>query len=197
MTDSGELPSLPRSSPLGSARCRSACVAPASPARRDRSGAAADAGGGPARRRAGRVGAGSRGRGLQPDLLDVVSQLVEPMQALVHLECSWGRASRRAPARLQSADRAHDLAAVSRDRGRTGGRPRRHSRTPVMFTCAMSRSYPRWPFDRAPCSSRLGVDEVRRERACVAPEERVRQRAVAPDPRRCRRARSSASAFRR
>ena len=27
----------------------------------------------------------------------------------------------------------------------------------------------------------LGVDEIRRERACVAPEERVRERAVAPE----------------
>ena len=45
----------------------------------------------------------------------------------------------------------------------------------------MSRSYARWPSDRRRMDlARLGVDEIRLDLVAVAPEQRVRERAVAP-----------------
>ena len=54
--------------------------------------------------------------------------------------------------------------------------------SPARFSVAMSRSCSRWPGDSCGWSSpRLGVDEVGGKRARVPPEERVRERAVAPE----------------
>ena len=59
----------------------------------------------------------------------------------------------------------------------------RSSSSPAMLTRAISRSFSRWPFGEPALEelAGLGVDEVGGERAGVAPEQRVRERHVAPE----------------
>ena len=64
--------------PRGSARCRSASVGPGSPRRPGRSAAAGGGGDGPARRRGGRAAACSRRRRDELNLLDVEAERVQP-----------------------------------------------------------------------------------------------------------------------
>ena len=174
-----------RSTPRGSARCRSASAGPGSPARPGRSAAAAGDGGAPARRRAGRAEAVAAA---------VASSWISSTSKPSSLSrCSRSSTLNRSSGRERLLARQlapedvvapHDLVA-----GLVGVEVRRKPDLGVDVEQLADDVDLRdlevvgalTVGERAVELTRLGVDEVGGQRAGVAPEERVRERAVTPE----------------
>ncbi len=144
-TDSGKAPLLASArAPRESARCRSTCGAPGSPARRARSGAAGGGGGGPARRRADRGAAGSRRASRRAGSPRRRSRARSAARAARR---GWYRSSApKISSRVSSSQSVAyrlPISAPVSSGSRSGGRPTSastSSSSPTMFVCAMSRS---------------------------------------------------------
>ena len=123
--------------------------------------------------------------GRDGELVDVEAELVEPADPLVDPPpVAASRTARARSARPTARGSAVDDA-VGRVDGSApprGSPPASRSiSSPAMLTRAMSRSCSRWPSVSVCVQlAGLGVDEVCRERAGVAPEQGVGQRHVAP-----------------
>ena len=126
------------------------------------------------------------GRRLDLDLLDVEAELVQPVQPLVELEpLVRGRTSPRASARSRARGSGATTSSPSSSGSTSSGSPTSASTSSsspidvrprdveVVLALAVGQL--------AVQLTRLRVDEVGGERARVAPEERVRERAVAPE----------------